>query len=124
LVKVRQCDIHNLANTFKLRKACGLDGIPSECFRHLRRRAFVHLTHLFNRCLRLSHFPKPWKIANFISLLKPGKVLIFPISLLSTTGKLFEKIILKIVKRYIEDKGLLNASQFDFRARHNTTLHI
>jgi hypothetical protein len=37
-------------------------------------------------------------------------------------GKLFEKVILKVVQRHIEDKGLLNASQFGFRARHSTTL--
>jgi hypothetical protein len=37
-------------------------------------------------------------------------------------GKLFEKVILEIVERHIEDKGLLNASQFGFRARHSTTL--
>jgi hypothetical protein len=45
-----------------------------------------------------------------------------PISVLPTTGKLFEKVILKIVQRHIEDKGLLNASQFGFRGRHSTTL--
>jgi hypothetical protein len=33
LGKVRPCDIHNLANSLKLRKACGLDGIPNECLR-------------------------------------------------------------------------------------------
>jgi hypothetical protein len=33
LVKVRPCDIHKLANSLKLRKACGLDGIPNECLR-------------------------------------------------------------------------------------------
>jgi hypothetical protein len=41
---------------------------------------------------------------------------------LSKTGKLFEKVILKIVQRYIEEKVLFNASQFDFRARRSTTL--
>jgi hypothetical protein len=41
---------------------------------------------------------------------------------LSTTCKLFEELILKIVHRHIEEKGLLNASQFGFRARHSTTL--
>jgi hypothetical protein len=41
---------------------------------------------------------------------------------LSTTGKLLEEVILKIVQRYFEEKDLLNASQFGFRARHNTTL--
>jgi hypothetical protein len=41
-------NIHKLTNTLKLRKACGLDGIPNECLRHLPRRPLVHLTHLFN----------------------------------------------------------------------------
>jgi hypothetical protein len=45
-----------------------------------------------------------------------------PISLLPTTSKLFEEVILKIVQKHIEEKGLLNASQFGFRARHSTTL--
>jgi hypothetical protein len=56
LGKVRPCDIHKLGNSLKLRKACVLDGIPNECLRHLPRRPLVHLTHLFNHCLRLSHF--------------------------------------------------------------------
>jgi putative NADPH-quinone reductase len=42
---------------------------------------------------------------------------------MSTTGKLFEDIILITVQRYTEEKGVLNASQFGFRARHSTTLH-
>jgi hypothetical protein len=103
--------------TLNIRKACGLDGIPNECLRLLPRRPLVHLTHLINHCLRLSHFPKPWKEAKIITLPKPGKDPKFPqnlrpISLLSTTGKLFERVILKIVQRHIEEKGLINASQF------------
>jgi hypothetical protein len=42
---------HTLTNSLKLGKACGLDGVPSECLRHLRRIPLVHLTHLFNHCL-------------------------------------------------------------------------
>jgi hypothetical protein len=45
-----------------------------------------------------------------------------PISLLSTTGKLFEKVIQKIVQRHLDYNNLLNVSQFGFRARHSTTL--
>jgi hypothetical protein len=37
---------------------------------------------------------------------------------LSTTGNLFEKAILKIVQRHIKERGLLNASQFDFCVHH------
>jgi retron-type reverse transcriptase len=43
-------------------------------------------------------------------------------SLLSTTGKIFQKVILNIVQKHIEERGLLNAIQFGFRARHSTTL--
>jgi hypothetical protein len=111
----------------KLRKACGIDGIPNECLRHLTRRPFVHLTHLNNHCIRQSHFPNPWKKAKIITLPKPGKDPKFPpnlrpISLLSTRGKLFEKVILKILQKHIDGKGLLHASQFGFPARHSTTL--
>jgi hypothetical protein len=45
-----------------------------------------------------------------------------PISLLPSTGKVFEKVILETVKRHIGESNLLNASQFAFRARHRMTL--
>jgi hypothetical protein len=113
----------------KLRKACGIDGIPNECLSHLPRRPLVHLTHLFNHCFRLAHFPQSWKEAKIITLPKSGKDLKFPqnvrpINLLPTTGKLFEKVILQFLKKHIEEKGLQNASQFGFRARHSTTLQL
>jgi hypothetical protein len=103
--KVRPCDVYKKASSLTQRKACGLDGIPNECLRHLPRKPLVYLTHLCNRCLRLSHFPKPWKEAKVITLPKPGKGPKFPknlhpIGVLSTTGKLFEKVILKIVLRH------------------------
>jgi hypothetical protein len=61
-----------------------------------------------------------------VTLPKPGKGLKFTqnpytISLLPTTDKLFEKFIPKIFQRHPEDEGLLNASQFGFRARHSKT---
>jgi hypothetical protein len=125
--RIRPCDIQIIINTLKLRMACGIDGIPNACLRHLPRRPLVHLTHLFIHCLRLSHFPNSWKEAKVITLSKrskdsksPQKLL--PISLLSTTGKLFEKVILKILQKHIEERCLLNASQFGFCVRHSTTL--
>jgi hypothetical protein len=70
--KVRQCD-KEISKALKLRKACGLDGIPNQCLRHLPRRPLVHLTHLFNHSLWLSHSPKPWKEVKVIMLPKSGK---------------------------------------------------
>ncbi|PNF15438.1 hypothetical protein B7P43_G18173, partial [Cryptotermes secundus] len=125
--RIRPCDVQKLIKSLKLRKACGIDGIPNECLRHLPRRPLVHLTHLFNHCFRLSHFPNTGKEAKVITLLKPGKDPKFsqnvrPISLLSTSGKLFEKVIFKFLRKHTEERVLLNASQFGFRARHSTTL--
>jgi hypothetical protein len=95
--------------------------------RHLPRRSLFHVNHLFNHYLRPCHFPASWKEAGIIALPKPGKKPKFPenlrsISLLSTMGKLFEKVILKTIHRHIAERNSLNASQFDFHARHSTTL--
>jgi hypothetical protein len=49
--KVRTCDLQKLINSLKLKNACGIDGIPNECLRHLPRRPLVHLTHLINHCV-------------------------------------------------------------------------
>jgi hypothetical protein len=113
----------------KLRKACGIDGIPNECLRHLPRRPLIHLTHLFNHCLGLAHYAQSWKEAKIITLPKTGKdpkfpQILRPISLLPTTVKLFEKVILKLLQKPIEKKGILKASQLGFCARHSTTLQL
>jgi hypothetical protein len=76
--RIRPRDLQKLINSLKLRKPCGIYGIPNECLRHLPRRSLVHLTHLFNHCFRLSHFPSPWKEAKIITLPKPGEVPKFP----------------------------------------------
>jgi hypothetical protein len=104
--RVRPCNLQKVINSLKLRKACGIDGIPNECLRHL---------------------PNIWKEAKVITIPKPGKDPKFPqnlhlISLLSTMGKLFEKVILKRIQRHIEEKSLHNACQSGFRACHSTTL--
>jgi hypothetical protein len=44
--RIRPCDLQKLINSLKLRKACGIDGIPNECLKHLPRRPLVHLTFI------------------------------------------------------------------------------
>jgi hypothetical protein len=41
---------------------------------------------------------------------------------LPSTGNVLKKLLLEIVKRHNGDRNLLNASQFGFCARHNTTM--
>jgi hypothetical protein len=58
--------------------------------------------------------PDPGHYSGFVSAISP----------LSTTGKLFEKLILKIFQRHIEERSQLNTSQFRFHARHSTTFQF
>jgi hypothetical protein len=126
LGKIRLCNIQKLVKTLKQRKACGLNGIPDERLSHLPRRPLVHLTHLLNHCLRLSDFPKPRKEAEVITLPKASKVRklpknLRPISLLSTTDNLFDKVILKIFQSTLNKEAcLMQASlvSMSITARH------
>jgi hypothetical protein len=126
-VKFWPCDFSKDTHYFTLGKVCGLGGIPNEYLRHLARSPLVHLTHLFNRSFRLSHFLAPWKEAKIKTLPKPAKdpkfpQKLLPISLLSTAGKLFEKLILRRNQKHTEERNLLHTSQLGSRADHSTTL--
>jgi hypothetical protein len=109
----------------EIQKTCRMGGIPNECLRHLRRKPLVHLMYLINHGIRLSYFSMSWKEANEITLPKPGRGPRFPknlrpISFLSTTGKLFEEVILKIVRRHVGERCMTNVSQFGILACHRT----
>jgi hypothetical protein len=89
------------------------------------KRPLGYLTHLINHCIRLLRFPKSGKEANVITLQKSVRTspkTLRPVSLLSTTGKLFGKVKLKIVQSHTEERRLRNASQFGFRAHHSIIL--
>jgi hypothetical protein len=87
------------------------------------KRTSCSLTHLFNQCLRLWHFSAPWKEKKFITHTKFSQNL-SQINCLSTTGKHFEKLILRTIRRQSEERNLLEASQIDFPAYHSTTFQI
>jgi hypothetical protein len=66
--------------------------------------------------------------AKITTLHKPGRYPKFPPnsrpwSILSTTGKLFHGVVIKILRRHIKDRNLLNACRLGFHTRRSTTLH-
>ncbi len=64
-----------------------LKQLPDKCIKLI--------TYIYNAAMRLSYFPKKWKISQIIMISKPGKDETLassyrPISLLPTLSKLFE----------------------------------
>jgi hypothetical protein len=92
-------EVQETIRGLKVGKAPGPNGIQNRALKHLPMRAVSLLVQIFNAVLRTHHFPPVWKHARVISILKPGKdpaqrTFYRPISLLDTTGKLYEKILL------------------------------
>jgi hypothetical protein len=118
--RIRPCTVSEITKSLRI-------GWYPEWMPHVPSKKTLGPFNSFNHCFRLSYFPITWKEKRVTTLSKPGKDLKFPqnlrpLSLVSTTGKLFENAIQKFVQRHFDEKALLNATQFSFRARNSTTL--
>ena len=112
--------------SLKLRSA---PGITPLMLRHLSRKALTYLTQLFNHLLRLGHFPAIWRRAKVIPVPKPYKPdtdpnSYRPISLLSTLGKLFERILAARRTSFVNQRHLLPHTQFGFCKKHSTVSQL
>lgn len=106
----------------KTRKAAGPDRLTNKALKLLPPRQIEQITTIFNACFRNNYFPAEWKKANIITIPKKDKTPsimknLRPISLLSSLGKLFERIILEELKNHLEENKLLPGTQFGFRRR-------
>jgi len=120
--------ITKIIKTLKSGKAPGFDGVPNILLKNLSRKATVFLTYIFNSCFKLSYFPKSWKHASVVPILKPGKdpsnpASYRPISLLSSISKIFEKLILKRLNLFIFSRNnhIIPNHQCGFRQGHSTS---
>ena len=108
-------------------KAIGLDNIATEEIKNFGPEAKKWLLQLYNQCLATRKLPKIWKKAHVTALLKPGKDPSLPksyrpISLLSHTYKLFERLILNRVAPVIDER--LIPEQAGFRPGKSTTSQV
>lgn len=120
---VSPTEVYNEIKHLKDGKSPGYDLIDSTLLKNLPKKGTLAIANIFNACIRHSHFPGQWKIAQVIMLPKPGKPpneasAYRPISLLPLIGKLFEKILLKRMKAYLND--IIPEHQFGFRENHGT----
>jgi len=103
------------------KKALGEDGIPSEEWKCLVATLPRYLTEIYNGCLKEDIFPKRWKKAKIIPIVKPGKegseeVNKFrPISLHASGCKVLEKLLINRINHHVFSRGYMNDNQFGFR---------
>ena len=90
---------------------------------------FDHLAKLFTCSVQLGYIPTAWKIATLRMLLKPDKLPSLttsyrPISLISSSMKLFERVIEQRPRSHLENIGFLNKHQSGFRRANSTYDHL
>jgi hypothetical protein len=118
-------EIRKIIGSLKKKKAPGPDNISNTALKLLPPKVVVALTAIFNASLRLCHFPSRWKNATVIFIPKPGKNSKLaqsyrPISLLSSIGKVLEKVILTRLVKVTDENSTIPDEQFGFRPKHST----
>lgn len=108
--------------------APGLDGVRSVIWRKSPRSMMIRLSKCLTKCLREGIFPAPWKKAGLVLIPKAGSnftvrpIKARPICLLSVTGKVFERVIVERLLKWMEQhpRAGLSDNQFGFRQGRST----
>lgn len=105
-------------------KSPGCDGIINVLLKNLPSEAHEFIAKIFNSCLSCAYWPTSFRVAKVIAIPKPGKPLnsassYRPISLLSSTCKLFERLIHTRLYRYGTENSMFSPTQFGFRKQHS-----
>ena len=85
----------------------GIDGITGEVYKSFFEIFAEYLTAMYNGCLNKGIFPKRWKTAKMIPIVKPGKEncddasKFRPISLPNVGGKVLEKLLINRINHQI-----------------------
>lgn len=123
--KVTCAEILDLCAKIPRGKAPGPDGVPDLVVKEVAMGRPDIIRDVFNVCLEEGVFPLSWKVARLVLLRKGDKPLdnpssYRPICLLSTVGKLFERLVKKRLENELEDIGNLNDRQYGFRKGRST----
>lgn len=122
-------ELRNITARLRPFKSAGKDGIINILLKNLPTSALEFLLHNFNKCLRKSYWPKSFSTARVIAIPKAGKSRTSandfrPISLLNSTGKIFEKLLHQRITEFGNQNNTFNPNQFGFRQRHSCTHQI
>ncbi|XP_045450167.1 uncharacterized protein LOC123658921 [Melitaea cinxia] len=112
------------SRSFDPKKAPGGDGFTADICLHAIELDPDLFLCIFNKCLELHCFPRPWKEATVIFLRKPGKNTYTtpksyrPIGLLPMLGKILEKMLVARLQYHLVPR--LSTRQFGFMPQRST----
>jgi len=102
----------------------GGDGVHPQVLRSCAGLLAYPLTLLFERSLRSSDIPSPWKWSVVVPLFKSGSrsspANYRPVSFTSVCCKTIERVVVEKIWDYLEDNNLLSSRQFGFRSSRGT----
>ena len=116
LEPIDMAELTSALDKCKSRGSPGPDGLSFIVLKHLPDNTLGVMLSIFNECLIFGYFPGRWKNAHGVMLPKPGKdhsspSSYRPISLLNTTGKLFERIVNRRLMGHLSDISFFNEWQ-------------
>lgn len=120
-----EAELYKATSSMKSGKAPGPDGIPAEILRLTGNHRPEILLDMFNACLTTGTFSGRWKTARLV-LISKGKgdadlpSSYRPLSLLDTTGKLYEQLLRPRLMDAIKTAGDLSDRQYGFRKGRST----
>lgn len=123
---ITESEIENAMRRLKSNKAPGIDGFHNEVLRTLWMNKGIIIYNILNKCFRDSYFPRSWKTAELVFILKDknrdrteiGSYR--PIALLPTFGKIYERIIVNRIQEKYADAGMESSRQFGFKSGRST----
>lgn len=120
-------EIRTVLEQMNPKKAPGENGITSTVLLKVFNMFPHFVTTIYNRCLQTGCFPKLWKRAKIIPIVKPGKeqsteiTKYRPISLLYTEAKVLEKLLINRIMHFLYSRDLLHKNQYGFTPQTGTT---
>ena len=119
-------EVYNVLKILPKRKAPGMDCVTTRLLRETARTIAPSLTILFNRSFEECSFPAQWKEALVIPVFKRGDrsqlTNYRPIALLSTVGKVCERVVFNALYNFISP--YLSDQQSGFRKKDNTSFQL
>lgn len=124
--KITRIELERALLTTKNSSSPGIDSINYETIKNLPEHFIFEILDIYNSILSKGIYPKSWKIAKIIPILKKDSDQFEinsyrPISLLPCLSKLLEKILTKRLQYWITEEKLISPNQMGFQKDLSTT---